>query len=121
MKKKLAKLCVFALLGFFSFSCSSNDIEKGLDCLFESSRLKVKHTIDANNPKTVSFTLEYTGDYTVEKIEWDFGDGSKETSINRSISHTYAEAGIYSVSVKPTVKNKNSTCTPEIKENVTVE
>lgn len=121
MKKNLGKLGIFTLLAFLSFSCSSNDIEKGLDCLFESSRFKLKHSIDSNNTKTVSFTLEYSGDYTVEKIEWDFGDGSKETSINKSISHTYAEAGIYSVSVKPTVKNKNSTCTPEVKENVTVE
>lgn len=41
-------------------------------------------------------------------IEWDFGDGSKQTNLETSETHTYRQAGTYTVKVNVTDKCKNA-------------
>jgi PKD repeat protein len=67
--------------------------------------------VSGDVPLTVLFTdlTDWGGEITSR--EWTFGDGSKETSENSTISHTYREPGIYTVSLKDTVENYNGALT----------
>ncbi len=43
-----------------------------------------------------------TGDAVITKYEWDFGDGQKDSTSGKAVSHTYAAAGAYKVLLKVT-------------------
>src|SRR6056297_1365129 len=54
--------------------------------------------VSGDEPLTVQFTDESTGDIT--DYLWDFGDG--ETSTGHSPSHVFASNGVYTVSLTTT-------------------
>lgn len=68
----------------------------------------------ANVSSAVKFTDQSTGD--IDSWLWDFGD--KSTSTERNPSHTYKDAGTYTVSL--TVRNAISSDTKEKKDYVAV-
>ncbi|NJN78632.1 MAG: PKD domain-containing protein [Saprospiraceae bacterium] len=52
-------------------------------------------TVSPSNPLTYSFASVNTNNPNMDYF-WDFGDGSVD-SMNASVTHTYAQAGIYTV------------------------
>jgi PKD repeat protein len=70
-------------------------------------------TIPQSNPRTVTFT--YTGTGNPTSFEWNFGDKSSSKQKN-TVTHTYKNAGIYSVSLKV----KNSVGTSTVSQSVIV-
>ncbi len=104
------------------FSCSDDDPDNVIDCLFEGAYFKINHTADSNNVKTITFTVTYDGEETLDNnIKWDFGDGSAEQTISgTTATHTYTNSGDYTVKIKPTVRNGDAYCTVEKELNITV-
>ncbi|MCF1191841.1 PKD domain-containing protein [Mangrovimonas sp. AS39] len=116
--KKVVLIFVFAVL---SFGCHKDDAEETIDCLFASVDFDVNHAIDSNNTSIVEFTITYTGVHALDNAKiWDFGDGTIQTLNGNTVSHTYLSSGSYTVKVKPTIRNGDAYCTPELTENVTI-
>lgn len=59
----------------------------------------------------------FTGAGGAYQYEWDFGDGIKETSMGKTISHTYKKPGIYSSQL--ILKTENN-CISQVKSNAKV-
>ena len=118
--KNLRIVLVLALLGIMalSYSCKK-DAEHVINCLFE--HFSIDHTIDAQDPKTVTFTVSYDGEHTLENsIVWNFGDGHTETISGTTAVHTYSASGTYEATARVTVTEGDSYCTHNPTESVTV-
>ncbi|HKO77502.1 MAG TPA: PKD domain-containing protein [Flavobacterium sp.] len=119
MKTKTTILFAVVIL-FLNFSCSKDDVSKGIDCVAESFFVKLKHTTDAANPKKINYEIEYTGSYTLSSVKWTFGDGTTETVSGTTVSHIYTEAGTFTVKADVTIKKDNESCTSSHTKSVTV-
>jgi len=103
-----------------TISCK-NDVEDIIDCLFEPAYISVSTSVDEQNEKMVTFTVDYSGDYTLDtNITWDFGDGNVKTHNGTSITHTYSASGGYKVISKITLRNGDAYCTFDHSTNVSV-
>ncbi len=60
----------------------------------------------ATSVGTITVHNASQGDY--DQLSWDFGDGNFSSSINNSIEHSYANSGIYTVSL--TIWSDNGNC-----------
>lgn len=104
------------------YSCSSDDTENVIDCLFEPVNFSVKHVATPGSTKEIVFTLSYSGEYNLDQeVEWNFGDGTTMKISGTQATHTYAVAGVYKVVIKPTVRNGDAYCTPSLDRNINVE
>ncbi|MBF4492577.1 PKD domain-containing protein [Flavobacterium sp. JLP] len=119
MKIKAINLFVITVL-VLSFSCSKSDIERGIDCVAESTFIKLKHTADATNTKIINYEIEYTGTYALTSVKWTFGDGTTQTVSGKTVSHTYATGGTFAVKADVTIKKDKQTCTSSPTKSVTV-
>src|SRR6187402_1235375 len=119
MKTKLKILFAVVVL-FFNFSCNKDEVKAPIDCFGESLFIKLKHTTDATNPKKINYEIEYTGSFTFSSVRWTFGDGTTETVSSTTVSHTYTEAGTFTVKADVTIKKDDETCTSSPVKNVTV-
>ena len=100
-------------------SCKK-DAEKIINCLGESIWISIKHTADSENPKKITYTVEYTGDHNLSSsVEWTFGDGNSTTG-GTTIEHTYAAAGEYELKAKVTTTSGDESCTVEPTKKITV-
>ncbi|MHA3788679.1 PKD domain-containing protein [Flavobacterium hauense] len=118
MKKLNLALVLFSLawLG----SCG-NDDGNVIDCLGENLFMDVSHTVDTEDPHKISFTYSYNGEKTLDsKINWDYGDGKKETLTGTTATHTYAQPGKYTVKIQPTVRAGGGSCSPELERHITI-
>lgn len=118
MKKLNFALVLFSLawLG----SCGSDD-GNVIDCLGENLFMDVAHTVDTEDPNTIHFTFSYDGEKTLDnKINWDYGDGKKETVTGTTATHTYTAAGSYTVKIQPTVRKGSGSCSPELERHITI-
>jgi len=72
----------------------------------------------SNAPVCNGTSVQFTGPAGMDSWDWDFGDGG--TSTNQSPLHTYASAGVYSVSLKVKKGSCEDTCpgTVEVKEKL---
>ncbi|MFT4665596.1 MAG: PKD repeat protein [Polaribacter sp.] len=89
-------LLVFLLSASSTFagSTSSND-EVAVNCLaaFETQM------VDNSSPSVGTITVHNSSQGDYDHLSWDFGDGNFSSSINNSIEHSYANSGIYNVSL----------------------
>lgn len=67
------------------------------------------YAVDETNYKQVTFT-NASQNYT--SLEWDFGDG--DTSTDENPVHTYAEVGVYTVTLKAISSSSNDESSQEI-------
>ena len=52
---------------------------------------------DADEPVTLDASGSSDPDGTVQRYEWDFGDGNTATATGDTVTHTYSSAGTYTV------------------------
>jgi hypothetical protein len=119
MKTKITILFAIVTL-FLNFSCSKDEISKGIDCVAESFFVKLKNETDATNPKKVDFVINYTGTYTLSSVKWTFGDGSTETVAGNTVSHIYSGAGTFEIRADVNITNGKETCTSSHTRSITV-
>lgn len=117
--KKTVTILGFAAVMLLNYSCSKSDIENGIDCATESIFEKVIHKTDAENPKKVDFSVEYTGSKTLKSVKWNFGDGTPAVE-GQSVSHIYTASGNYSVKSDITVQDGKETCTSSPVKTITI-
>ena len=69
-------------------------IQLGFDCLAQKFKLDKYRS---NTGRTYTLGFDYDGDYTPDKVEWDFGDGQVQTTHALEVTHTFDTAGAYIV------------------------
>ncbi len=119
MKAKITILFVATIL-FLNFSCSKDDVKKGIDCVAESLNVHLKNTTDPANAKKMDYAIDYTGSYTLTSVVWTYGDGTTETVTGPTVSHIYPAAGTYTVKAVVNIKNGNETCSSSPTRSVTI-
>lgn len=119
MKKLKFISQIFILATFIVLLSSCKKItEDVIDCIFESAKFDISHTV---NVKNVIFSIEYSGDFTLGTVKWDFGDGATKTVNSKIIEHSYTLAGTYSVKIIPTVNHEGLSCSPELSKTVIID
>ena len=95
------------------------------DIISNKSTSRTDGTISIGSVPTADFTytvscktVKFTPTSNVTSYEWDFGDGSEIVTSNNeeTVTHTYATAGTYNVTLTAT----NGTCSDEITKTITV-
>ena len=94
--------------------------ENVVDCIAESLLVSVKYKADAANSKMINFEVNYSGTNTVQSVEWVYGDGNTAKVNGTTSSHTYSNAGPYTVKAKVSIGNGSSSCTSDQEKNITV-
>jgi len=97
--KKAAWLLAGILI--LSLACKKKT-EEAIDCVIELAFVTFTYEPDQQNPKLITFTLEYAGAYSTS-VEWIFDDGSTQTVTGTTVTHTYSEAGSYHVEANITL------------------
>ena len=98
----LTKIFGFLLLLTVSFSCNDDDTMTGGGTTggggtMENPTASFTFAADANDPFTIIFS---NGSTNASSYTWDFGDG--ESATEESPSHTYAEGGVFAVTLTAT-------------------
>ena len=78
-------------------------------------------TATSGNAQTIYFTNTSTGASTTDSVRWTFGDGTSSSQYNTS--HTYVQAGTYTVCLRMQKRNPNGTlsnCISEKCQTITV-
>jgi PKD repeat protein len=88
---------IFAVVSFVSSSCSKS-AETVVDCIAEALMVSVNHNVSPTNSKEILFNISYSGTLTISSVTWNYGDGKTETLNGTSATHTYSQAGPYTVS-----------------------
>lgn len=114
MKSKLS-LLLLAIVLFLS--CSKDDASDVVDCVGDALLTIVDHDASEDNPRQITFTVLHGEDPGIRSISWDFGDGTTQNSDTKTIQHTYAQAGSYSVKLKI---HLTSSCSFDKTKNITV-
>lgn len=113
---RISYLCLFASTLLLS-SCS-----KAVDCILEGTFTSISATRDATNVKQYTFTPNYYGSHEVTKVDWDFGDGQKQTTLGKeSVTHVYTTSGDKVIKAAITTKIKRTTCTANPQKTINVE
>jgi len=102
-----------------SFSCSKSEKES-IDCVIELTFATISPVASVDNPKEITFTLQYVGDFTAT-ITWEFGDGTSQTVVGTSATHIYNDSGNYDVKANITLSGDDySSCSTSKSKSVKV-
>lgn len=118
---KIKIILLVTLLGLGFSSCSKDEDESIIDCFGDSLLLSIHHSADSGTPRTVNFTMKYSGINTVSGIDWNFGDGKTAHSDGTTVSHTYTAAGTFTVKGNTTLSKSGGSCTVAPTKSLTVE
>lgn len=93
---------------FLMFACSGDDdASQVIDCEQESSLVQINDD-SAQGGMTVQFSIQYTGNLRVKEVNWDFGDGTKDSG--SSVSHLYINSGTYQVQAQVSLSSGENEC-----------
>ena len=119
MKNSLFKAMLF--IAVFGLTSCEKEIEGIINCLGEATGLNFDHSISSADPKVVTLTVMYSGDFTLQNtVQWDFGDGKKLTTSTTSTTHTYSASGTYTAKAITTVKKGDKSCEFENMETIII-
>lgn len=122
--KRIIPIILFATFLFIEPGCKEV-VDDVIDCSIESMLLSVKYEVDTTNTKLVHFEFvnnDTDGDFTQDAaVEWDFGDGSTDTSTDNKIDHTYANTGDFKVVATYTLRRGSASCNGSKDKTVTIE
>ncbi len=106
-KGLILRLTGMAVL-FLMFACNGDDDGlQAIDCEQEVLLLEIEED-SAQGGMTVQFSIQYSGDLSVREVNWDFGDGTKDSG--SSVSHLYITSGTYLVQAQVTLGQGESEC-----------
>jgi hypothetical protein len=118
---------LFSIAGLFSIAvfllmqgACQKSTESVVDCIAESFFVSVKYKPDTSSSKKINFEVNYSGANTVQSVEWIYGDGNTEKVNGTTATHTYTNAGPYTVKAKVLITKGSTTCTPEPEKSITV-
>ena len=95
---------------------------KIVDCAVDNSFNSISATADATNVKRYTLTPNYSGSRDVIKVDWDFGDGQKQTTTGKeAVTHVYTSSGSKVVKATISTKYKKKTCTSNSEKTITVQ
>jgi len=126
MKNLLIAIAIISVFFLSQTACkkTADVIEEEIDCTVDSWFLHINGDADAGNSKLFHFTFvndDSSGDYTLDnEINWDFGDGSIETSQGLTINHTYANTGSYTVKGSYTLNKGSKSCSSHKEKAINV-
>ena len=93
---------------FMIFACSGDDDgSQAVDCEQESGFVQIDDD-SAQGGMTVQFSIQYTGSLAVTEVNWDFGDGTKDSG--SPVSHLYINSGTYQVQAQVSLGTGENEC-----------
>ncbi len=93
---------------FMIFACSGDDdASQAVDCEQEASLVQIDDN-SAQGGMTVEFSIQYSGSLSVSEVNWDFGDGTKDSG--SSVSHLYINSGTYQVQAQVSLSSGEQDC-----------
>lgn len=119
--KNILSLGIIGLLSMVLLTGCEEDLLAPKDCSTVGLLLNVTHTVGSDE-RTVNFTINYSGDHTLENsVEWDFGDGTMQTLNGTSAQHTYSTSGSFTAEARVTLSGSSiGSCPKTIVEQVVV-
>ncbi len=119
-------LFAFVAMIFFGYNSCKDAVDDAIDCSVESAFLSLKYEVDTANPLLVDFAFinadTVNNRFTLQPaINWEFGDGSEETTDNFTATHIYADTGRYEVKAHYLLKKGSSSCSGYKSKNITLE
>lgn len=115
--RKLLFRSLLVSICIFNVSCKKT-LESIVNCTGEGLLMSVHHTVDGSSPKLVHFEGRYSGSHNLDSVTWDFGDG--QTGTGKTVDHTYAASGTYTVKAKIKITNGKSTCESDPTRSVVI-
>ncbi|MGB5403101.1 MAG: PKD domain-containing protein [Robiginitalea sp.] len=114
----ILRLTAMALL-FLMFACNGDDdVFQGIDCEQEIGLVQIEDD-SAQGGMTVQFSIQYSGNQSVRAVNWDFGDGTKDSGT--SVSHLYINSGTYQVQAQVSLGSGENECLAEPTTSVTIQ
>ena len=93
---------------FLMFACNGDDdASQVIDCEQEAGLVQIDDD-SAQGGMTVQFSIQYTGNLSVTEVNWDFGDGTKDSG--SSVSHLYINSGTYQVQAQVSLSSGENEC-----------
>jgi hypothetical protein len=106
-------------LVFLTFACNGDDdASQVIDCEQESGLVQIDDD-SAQGGMTVQFSIQYTGNLSVTEVNWDFGDGTKDSG--SSVSHLYINSGTYKVQAQVSLRSGENECLAVSKTSVNIQ
>ncbi|SFQ47699.1 PKD domain-containing protein [Parafilimonas terrae] len=90
-------------------SCSRDN--ENIDCIKEQILVKIEHTRHADNKNAIDFSINYTGSKTITSVNWNFGDGTSLSGDSISVTHIYADTGLFITKASVNVVEDGASCT----------
>jgi PKD repeat protein len=117
--RKLSFLLIILSILLMNGACKKTT-QNIVDCIAESLFVSVKYKADDANSKTINFEVNYSGASTVQAVEWTYGDGNTAKINGLTSTHTYNNAGPYTVKAKVSIGNGSSSCTSNQEKSIVV-
>jgi len=93
---------------FLMFACNGDDDASSvIDCEQEIGLVQIEDDSDQGG-MTVQFSIQYSGNLSITAVNWDFGDGTKDSGT--SVSHLYINSGTYDVQAQVSLGSGESEC-----------
>lgn len=93
---------------FLMFACNGDDDASSvIDCEREIGLVQIEDD-SAQGGMTVQFSIQYSGNLSITAVNWDFGDGTKDSGT--SVSHLYINSGTYEVQAQVSLGSGESEC-----------
>ena len=112
---QILKLLTLLLLGVGFISC-----EDVIECAGESLLISIDITPDGMDPNLVEFDVDYFGDFELENVDYDFGDGTRSNDATEMETHRYDSPGTYEVKITVNLKDGGDSCRPTLDRTVMI-
>ena len=117
----LSKQSIDHRIDLQKFSVSTIGCKDAINCAGESLTVSIEISPDGSDPNLIEFDVNYSGDYQIEDVDYDFGDGTKANGESPIITHRYSAPGTYDVTILVNLKDGKDRCMPEYDRKVVID
>lgn len=107
------------ILGAFSFQSCERSVDGIVNGFGDSLLYSLEANPKTDNSKEINFVVNYSGPKTISSVDWEFGDGEKLTTVNKSTTHLYNNVGTFNVIAN--AKANNGELVVTLKKTVTIQ